>query len=331
MFSETDLTFLATLTLHLAIFAPEAVLTVTTALPGATPLITPFELTLTIFLSEEDKTTAWFAEAGLTVALRLIFSPMSRYAELLSRETEETGLTTLTTHLALNEPSLVLTVMFAVPGFFAVTTPFCETTATFLLEEPHLTSLKNASEGLTEAVRVIFLPMLIVAEVLLSLTPVTDLITVTLTEALTVLSGENAVITAVPFDLPVTAPLELTEATDLSLETQVSAEFVAVAGSVFAVNVFFCPTLTFMALALSLTEVRFCLTVTLQLAFAFPSPETAVIIAVPPDTAVIFPLWLTFAVLLFEDDHLTVLLLAVEGLIVAETVFFFPTQRVTEE
>ena len=56
---------------------------------------------------------------------------------------------TVTVTVALNPPSLVVTVMVAVPGLTAVTRPDSSTVATLVSLEEKVTSLTDASEGST--------------------------------------------------------------------------------------------------------------------------------------------------------------------------------------
>ena len=59
---------------------------------------------------------------------------------------------TVTEQVAFLLPSSVVTVMVAVPAFFAVTTPEVETVATVVLLEDHVTFLFVALDGDTVAV-----------------------------------------------------------------------------------------------------------------------------------------------------------------------------------
>ena len=61
---------------------------------------------------------------------------------------------TVTAQVAVLLPSVVLTVIVAVPTAMAVTTPEVETVATDVLLEVHVTDLSVAFDGLTVAVRV---------------------------------------------------------------------------------------------------------------------------------------------------------------------------------
>ena len=73
------------------------------------------------------------------------------------------------------EPSVVITVIVAVPAAFAVTTPLEDTVATVVLLEDHVTDLSVAFVGNTVAVKVSVSPTVIDIDVLFRLTPVTEI------------------------------------------------------------------------------------------------------------------------------------------------------------
>ena len=79
---------------------------------------------------------------------------------------------TVTAQVAVLPPSLVVTVILAVPAATAVTLP-SSTVATLELSDVHIMVLSAASSGETVAVRVNSSPILIVLVVSLSVTPVT--------------------------------------------------------------------------------------------------------------------------------------------------------------
>lgn len=60
---------------------------------------------------------------------------------------------TLSAQVAVLPPSVVVTVMVAVPALFAVTMPDEETVATDVLLDDHVTLLSVALEGVTVAVK----------------------------------------------------------------------------------------------------------------------------------------------------------------------------------
>ena len=71
------------------------------------------------------------------------------------------------------DPSVVVTVMVAVPAAFAVTTPLEDTVATEVLLDDHVTDLSVAFDGNTVAVKVSVSPTVIDSDVLFRFTPVT--------------------------------------------------------------------------------------------------------------------------------------------------------------
>jgi hypothetical protein len=81
---------------------------------------------------------------------------------------------TVTAQVAVLFPSAVVTVMVPLPAATAVTVPF-DTVAILLLLEVHVTFLFVALAGATVAVNVSVLPTRIVVDVLLSVTPVTEM------------------------------------------------------------------------------------------------------------------------------------------------------------
>ena len=68
---------------------------------------------------------------------------------------------TVTSHLAVLAPSSVVTVIAALPGATAVTSPVAETVATFSSLDVQLTFLLEAFSGRTVAVRVALSPSVI--------------------------------------------------------------------------------------------------------------------------------------------------------------------------
>ena len=63
-----------------------------------------------------------------------------------------TGALTVTVQVAVLPPSVVVTVIVAVPAFFAETTPSEDTVATVVLLDVQLTVLSEAFDGFTVAV-----------------------------------------------------------------------------------------------------------------------------------------------------------------------------------
>ena len=72
---------------------------------------------------------------------------------------------TVTEQVAVLPPSVVVTVIVAVPAFFADTTPEEDTVATVVLLDNQVTDLSVALDGLTVAVNVCVSPSVIVRDV----------------------------------------------------------------------------------------------------------------------------------------------------------------------
>jgi hypothetical protein len=155
-------------------------------------------------------------------------------------------LETLTAQVAVLFPSKVVTVMVALPAETALTVP-PDTLATALLLLLHDTFLLVALEGETVALRVSLAPTVIDRLDRLRLTPVTATVLlppVTVTEQVAVLlpSVVVTVTVAVPADIPITSPVDDTEATTELLLLHNTTLFAASAGATVAVKVSMPPT-----------------------------------------------------------------------------------------
>ena len=154
----TDTIGLDTVTEHVAFFPPSSVVAVIIAEPAALAVTTPdVETVATDVLLEVQVTDLLVALAGVTVAVRVWVSPtvMDRDELLrLTPVTETIGLDTVTEQVAFLPPSLVVTLIVAVPAALAVTRPDAETVATEALLEDQVTDLSVALEGVTVAVKV---------------------------------------------------------------------------------------------------------------------------------------------------------------------------------
>ena len=174
------------------------------------------------------------ASLGLTVAVRVSLLPFSIVSSVLFKDTDVTGITTVTLHVAVFDPSFVVTVMTALPAFTAVTLPFWSTVTMALLLDCHVTVLSVASLGLTVAVRVSLLPFSIVSSVLFKDTEATDITTVT--EQSAVKLPAVAEIVAVPAETALTTPSELTLATTTFELFHVTVLSVALSGETVAAS-----------------------------------------------------------------------------------------------
>jgi hypothetical protein len=234
-----------------------------------------------------------------------------------------TGDITLTSQEAVLPPSVVVTVIVAVPGPTAVTVPLL-TVATLLLLDDQLTALFVALLGFTVAVRVPVEvpPMVRVRLVWFRLTLLTGVggggLTVTAQVAVCPPSWVVTVIVAVPAATAVTVPL-FTVATAGLFDDQLIAGLVAFAGTMLADRVVVPPGVRFKAVVFSLTPVTGWITVTAQDAVLLPSAVVTMIVAVPAATAVTVPLF-TEATPVLVEVHDTAGFAALDGLIAAVSV-----------
>ena len=146
---------------------------------------------------------------------------------------------TVTVTLAVFPPSLVFTVMVAVPGPTAVTTPLASTVATLLSEEDHSTSRFVAFSGVTVAVSAAFSPGSRSSLSLSMVTPVTATVpALTVTEAVAVFppSLVLAVMVALPAPAAVILPVWSTVATEVLEDDHSTVLSVALSGWTMAVS-----------------------------------------------------------------------------------------------
>jgi hypothetical protein len=166
-------TFL-TVTVAVAFLFPSAVVTVIVAVPEPTPVTTPDAFTVATFVFELLHVTALLvAVVGLTVAVKATVDFTFSVAFVVLRDTDVTGSTTVMVAAAVLFPSVVLTVIVAVPPLTPVTTPDELTVATAGLELVQVTALLVAVVGFTVAVKVTVDFTFIVAFVVLRDTEVT--------------------------------------------------------------------------------------------------------------------------------------------------------------
>jgi len=243
LFNETPVTGIAsdcTVTVHVAVLLPSAVVAVMVAGPAFTPVTVPL-LTVAMVVSLLLQVTFWLvAVAGRTVAVRSIVPWTEMVADVGANVTPVTATTTVTVHVAVLPPSFVRAIMVAVPAATPVTVPPL-TVAMPVLLLTQVTSLSVAVAGRTVAVRVSVPLRETVAEVLSNETLATDtLFTVTLHVAVLVplvVSAAVAVMVAVPGATPVTNPPMLTVATPAALVLHVTFWLVAFVGAIVAVRV----------------------------------------------------------------------------------------------
>lgn len=163
--SELESGFAVTVTLHDALFfVPSVDVTLIVAVPAFFAVTTPFEDTVATAVFEDVHFTVLFAflPLELTVAFKVSLLPSSNEAVVLFNLTFVTlPETTVTfTFAFFLEFFFDVTVIVALPAFFAVITPLLLTVATFLLDVLYVTFLFAALLGLTVTVvfKVAFLP-----------------------------------------------------------------------------------------------------------------------------------------------------------------------------
>ena len=272
------------------------------------------------------------AFSGKILAINFNSSSTFNSDEVLSNETPVTLISspfgsTVISQLAVNPPSLVVTVIVAFPSAIAVTFPFSSTLATFsslLIQE---TSLFVASSGKILAINFNSSFTFNSDEVLSNETPVTLISspfgsTVISQLAVNPPSLVVTVIVAFPSAIAVTFPFSSTLATFSSLLIQETSLFVASSGKILAIN--FNSSFTFNSdevlsneTPVTLISSPFGSTVISQLAVNPPSLVVTVIVAFPSAIAVIFPFLstlATFSSLLVQD---TSLLVAFSGKVLA--------------
>ena len=261
-----------TVTEHVAVFEPSVVFTVIVADPADFAVTTPDEDTVATEVLLEDQVTFLFvAFEGETVAVKVWVSPSVIDSDVLFRltpVTETVAAFTVTVQVALALPFLSFTVITEVPGERAFTlkvgVPSTVTDATEVLLEPIPIS---PDQFVGEAVMDISddCPTTNSREDLLKLIlfiPTAGEDTVTEQVAVLEPSRVLTVMIAVPAPFAVTTPLELTVATDVLLEDQVTFLFVAFEGETEAVKVWVSPSVIDSDVLFRLTPVVWILEVT---------------------------------------------------------------------
>ena len=118
-----------------------------------------------------------------------------------------------------------------------------------------------------------------------------------------------------PADTPVTTPNEFTVATDVFEEVHVTVLFVALDGTIVAVNCLVEPVFIVVNVGIIVTDVTGTVMVNIQMAVRLPLTVVARIVALPAETLVTIPDELTVA-LAEVELHVTVLSVALDGVIV---------------
>ena len=162
--------------------------------------------------------------------------------------------------------------------------------------------------------------------VLSKVTPVTGTFTVTVQLAVLLPSTVVTVILADPAPIAVTTPSASTVATEVFELLQVTSLLVAVVGLIVAVRVPVEPLDRDSVVLLRETPVTGTVTVTVQVAVLEPSAVVTVIVAVPAVTAVTLPSESTVATEVLELFHVTAVLVALVGAMVAVRVSVEPLE-----
>jgi hypothetical protein len=169
-----------TVTAHVAVLPPSAVVTVTVEVPGDTGVTTPTLVTVAtdVFVLVQ-LTFVLVAFDGVIVAARVpVEPPTSMFKVVGLRLTPITGMLVVpivTAHVAVLAPSTVVTVTIEVPGDTGVTTPMPLTVAIEVLVLVQLTFVLVALDGVIVAIRLPVEPPTNMLKVVgLMLTPVTE-------------------------------------------------------------------------------------------------------------------------------------------------------------
>ena len=161
--------------------------------------------------------------------------------------------------------------MVALPVATAVTSPELLTVETDVLSELQVTFLFVASEGKTVAVSCCVPLTGILADIGLTVTPVTRLVTVMILVAVFPPSCVVTVMVALPAAIAVTSPELLTVATDVLSELQVTVLLVASEGKMVAVSCWVPLTGILADIGLKVTPVTGLVTVSILVAVFPPS------------------------------------------------------------
>jgi len=256
-----------TVTVHVAVLLPSAVVTVMVAVPVLTAVTKPPDTVATAVLPLLHVTFLFVALEGSILAKRVSVPPTARLVDAF-KDTPVTAMgLTVTVQEAVLLPSAVVTVMVAVPTLTAVTKP-PDTVATAVLLLLHVTFLFVALEGSILAKRVSAPPTARLVDAFKD-TPVTAMgLTVTVQEAVLLPSAVVTVMIAVPALTAVTKPPD-TVATAVLPLLHVTLLFVALEGSILAKRVSVLPMTRLVVVLFKDTPVTatlLVLTVTVQVA-----------------------------------------------------------------
>ena len=218
-------------------------------------------------------------------------------------------------------------VMTASPTEIAVTLPSVSTVAIAASEVDQVTVLSVTSSGRTVAVNFSLAPMVRVSSVL-SRVMLSASIGLTVTLQVADLSPQVAVMVASPTEIAVTLPSLSTVAIAASEVDQVTVLSVTSSGRMVAVSLSLAPMVSVSSvLSRVMLSASIGLTVTLQVADL--SPQVAVIVASPTETAVTLPSLSTVAIAASEVDQVTVLSVTSSGRTVAVSFSLAPMVSVS--
>ena len=249
--------------------------------------------------------------------MRVKDSPSSNCFSVASSAIDATLAMTVMAQEAVFAPSLVVAVMVVCPAFFAVTFPFWSTSAISAFWLVQVTVLSLALSGVIIAVRVKDSPSSSCFSVTSSATDATLAMTVMAQEAVFVPSLVVAVTVVCPAFFAVTFPFWSTSAISAFWLDQVTVLSLALSGVIVAVRVKDSPSSSCFSVTSSAIDATLAMTVIAQDAVFAPSLVVAVTVVCPAFFAVTFPFWSTSAISAFWLDQVTVLSLALSGVIVA--------------
>ena len=317
------------------------------AVPAATAVTTPVSLTVALVSSEEVQVTVGsVAFSGRTVAVRVNTSPSIMVWDSGVTVMEVTGKTsaaTVTAQVAVKLPSVVVTVMVAVPTATAVTLPSASTVATVSSSEVQVTLLSVASSGRTVAVRVAVPPSTSERVAGARVTSVTatgssgsgpgpgpgSVCSTTVTGQEANCPSTEAVMAEVPTAMATTVPSAVTCATPGLEDVHSTCRPDALAGSMVAVSDSVPPTSSSIASLSRVIEVTCPLMGTTEtMQEADTRSAVAVMTADPSALAITNPSW-TVATLGSDDVQVTVGFVALDGSTIAVSVSMSPTCIVT--
>ena len=242
--TPTDFPDVPTVSVHVAVNPPSAVVTVMVLEPAAIAVTLPAASTIaTDGVPDVHVTFLFVALEGLTVTDMVYVLPAARERVdgfSVTPVTEVCNALTVNVHVAVNPPSSVVAVMSLVPAAIAVILPLASIVATDGVPDVQVTFLFVAATGRTvlnmEYISPTFSDRLNGYNMTLA-TGIDNALTVTIHISVNPPSTVSAMMTLVPSDNAVTLPSASTIATDGILDVHVTFLFVAYEGSTAATSV----------------------------------------------------------------------------------------------